>query len=107
MSKSILRVCGFAKKQLAGRCGSSRSEEHTSELQSPMYLVCRLLLEKKNSGIVRWLIAVAVAVFYSLIVGAVRMCTRGVYFIMVRLAFAQTLYCCEIGLDRYCDSDGL
>src|SRR5437762_5852382 len=26
----------------------ARSEEHTSELQSPMYLVCRLLLEKKN-----------------------------------------------------------
>src|SRR5437763_3491585 len=26
----------------------SRSEEHTSELQSPMYLVCRLLLEKKH-----------------------------------------------------------
>src|SRR5437879_7925961 len=26
----------------------SRSEEHTSELQSPMYLVCRLLLEKKK-----------------------------------------------------------
>src|SRR5437879_2502403 len=25
-----------------------RSEEHTSELQSPMYLVCRLLLEKKK-----------------------------------------------------------
>src|SRR5437763_867570 len=29
---------------------ASRSEEHTSELQSPMYLVCRLLLEKKNIG---------------------------------------------------------
>src|SRR5437762_8406118 len=28
-----------------------RSEEHTSELQSPMYLVCRLLLEKKNKYI--------------------------------------------------------
>src|SRR5436189_2536812 len=27
---------------------AARSEEHTSELQSPMYLVCRLLLEKKN-----------------------------------------------------------
>src|SRR5437762_11386182 len=27
---------------------SVRSEEHTSELQSPMYLVCRLLLEKKK-----------------------------------------------------------
>src|SRR5437762_4832552 len=29
---------------------SWRSEEHTSELQSPMYLVCRLLLEKKNDS---------------------------------------------------------
>src|SRR5437879_6812605 len=30
---------------------ASRSEEHTSELQSPMYLVCRLLLEKNNYAI--------------------------------------------------------
>src|SRR5438876_8694062 len=30
----------------AGRC---RSEEHTSELQSPVHLVCRLLLEKKKN----------------------------------------------------------
>src|SRR5437762_9134951 len=31
------------------KVGGPRSEEHTSELQSPMYLVCRLLLEKKNT----------------------------------------------------------
>src|SRR5690242_21305304 len=30
--------------------GSTRSEEHTSELQSHVNLVCRLLLEKKNTG---------------------------------------------------------
>src|SRR5947209_12413744 len=30
------------------RSGSGRSEEHTSELQSRQYLVCRLLLEKKK-----------------------------------------------------------
>src|ERR1022692_2813919 len=30
--------------------GGTRSEEHTSELQSPCNLVCRLLLEKKKSG---------------------------------------------------------
>src|SRR3712207_8301498 len=30
------------------RLGQQRSEEHTSELQSRQYLVCRLLLEKKN-----------------------------------------------------------
>src|SRR5690348_12269098 len=32
----------------AGAPAFSRSEEHTSELQSPVHLVCRLLLEKKN-----------------------------------------------------------
>src|SRR5437879_6985253 len=32
---------------------SGRSEEHTSELQSPMYLVCRLLLEKKKKTIIK------------------------------------------------------
>src|SRR5690348_17556679 len=31
-----------------GSADSSRSEEHTSELQSPVHLVCRLLREKKN-----------------------------------------------------------
>src|SRR5437762_3954779 len=31
-----------------GNAAAGRSEEHTSELQSPMYLVCRLLLEKKK-----------------------------------------------------------
>src|SRR5437762_5383872 len=36
----LIRPRGFAAIAL-------RSEEHTSELQSPMYLVCRLLLEKK------------------------------------------------------------
>src|SRR5690348_17835261 len=33
---------------LGGLLGAARSEEHTSELQSPVHLVCRLLLEKKK-----------------------------------------------------------
>src|SRR5947209_14213094 len=33
------------------RNGTDRSEEHTSELQSRQYLVCRLLLEKKKKNI--------------------------------------------------------
>src|SRR5437763_12229842 len=53
------RLCCKCRGSTAGRrndahlttnqIGSTpRSEEHTSELQSPMYLVCRLLLEKKK-----------------------------------------------------------
>src|SRR2546426_8606143 len=34
------------------RIGTARSEEHTSELQSPCNLVCRLLLEKKNEQLI-------------------------------------------------------
>src|SRR2546429_2300301 len=47
----------FARRILLNRCRppsagltSSRSEEHTSELQSRLHLVCRLLLEKKKSA---------------------------------------------------------
>src|SRR5256885_8393494 len=35
---------------VAAACPTSRSEEHTSELQSPCNLVCRLLLEKKKTS---------------------------------------------------------
>src|SRR5437762_2090441 len=40
----------LTSKRCSPRRRSGRSEEHTSELQSPMYLVCRLLLEKKTQG---------------------------------------------------------
>src|ERR1017187_10611479 len=42
------RRCGGAGYSGSLRLRNHRSEEHTSELQSPMYLVCRLLLEKNN-----------------------------------------------------------
>src|SRR2546425_8013814 len=46
------RPASFGRRGGASRgsspCGRSRSEEHTSELQSLAYLVCRLLLEKKK-----------------------------------------------------------
>src|SRR5437762_6639100 len=42
-----LRPPGWHRAETPAGTGV-RSEEHTSELQSPMYLVCRLLLEKKK-----------------------------------------------------------
>src|SRR5256885_5202555 len=45
----IAVACGQAQGKPTSSVGSpTRSEEHTSELQSPCNLVCRLLLEKKN-----------------------------------------------------------
>src|SRR5258708_30011223 len=42
-------VLGFGECPLGSK--TDRSEEHTSELQSPDHLVCRLLLEKKKNNI--------------------------------------------------------
>src|SRR3712207_7145078 len=47
----LLEVSGFRKPRFGPRMSQQdirRSEEHTSELQSRQYLVCRLLLEKKK-----------------------------------------------------------
>src|SRR5205823_12480235 len=62
-SRSRSQYWGSARRPISGSCSrrrgsrrssssspaACRSEEHTSELQSLAYLVCRLLLEKKNS----------------------------------------------------------
>src|SRR3712207_8755910 len=41
---------GTSRKKGSVTCWLLRSEEHTSELQSRQYLVCRLLLEKKKTA---------------------------------------------------------
>src|SRR3989449_9921690 len=51
----VIILCNFPQNDLvvdafrAGAKGVFRSEEHTSELQSRLHLVCRLLLEKKKN----------------------------------------------------------
>src|SRR3712207_8673991 len=45
-----LQISGLIDVKKGGVNWNGRSEEHTSELQSRQYLVCRLLLEKKHSN---------------------------------------------------------
>src|SRR2546422_7643739 len=46
----LRNLCGRAERQRNGIADAAqRSEEHTSELQSRLHLVCRLLLEKKKT----------------------------------------------------------
>src|SRR5258708_16628026 len=44
----VVALVGLADGPLRDELAAERSEEHTSELQSPDHLVCRLLLEKKK-----------------------------------------------------------
>src|SRR2546422_1470179 len=50
---SLVRLRDVSRLETASRtttCRRTRSEEHTSELQSRLHLVCRLLLEKKKNA---------------------------------------------------------
>jgi branched-chain amino acid transport system permease protein len=59
------------------------------------------------SGWVQWSVAIVVAALVALVVGALCLRTRGVYFIMITLAFAQMIYYVASGLDQYGGDDGL
>src|SRR3989449_3923063 len=48
--REIAPLARLHRRRPAIRAPASRSEEHTSELQSRLHLVCRLLLEKKNKS---------------------------------------------------------
>src|SRR5689334_24851618 len=54
-SAECLRGATRTSHRRASRDSTSRSEEHTSELQSQFHLVCRLLLEKKKNTLLEFL----------------------------------------------------
>ena len=59
------------------------------------------------SGFVQWPVALAASALFALVIGALSLRTRGVYFIMITLAFAQMVYYVVAGLARYGGDDGL
>ena len=71
------------------------------------YAVGILAFEGVLSGFVQWPVAVVLCALFALAVGALSLRTRGVYFIMITLAFAQLVYYFGVGLDRYGGDDGL
>lgn len=71
------------------------------------YTVGILRVEGVASAWVAWPAAVVCAAFFALVIGAISLRTRGVYFIMITLAFAQMIYYVAVGLKAYGGEDGL
>jgi branched-chain amino acid transport system permease protein len=71
------------------------------------YVVGILAKEGVGSGFVQWPLALAVSGLFALAVGLLSLRTRGVYFIMITLAFAQMAFYVASGLERYGGDDGL
>ena len=80
---------------------------HAAYLGIGGYAVGMLAFEHVYSGFVQWPVALAASALFALVIGALSLRTRGVYFIMITLAFAQMAYYVIAGIARYGGDDGL
>lgn len=87
--------------------GGMISFGHAAFLGAGAYCVAILAQEGVVSALVAWPLAVAVSVACALVIGAVSLRTRGLYFIMITLAFAQMLYYFFVSLKAYGGEDGI
>jgi branched-chain amino acid transport system permease protein len=87
--------------------GGMVSFGHAAYIGLGGYTVGILAHEGIASGLIQWPVALAVSALFALAIGAFSLRTRGVYFIMITLAFAQMIYYVGVGLDRYGGDDGL
>src|SRR6516165_846267 len=87
----ILAIAALSLNLIMG-FGGMVSFGHAAYLGIGGYVVGILAKEGVASGFVQWPIAIAASALYALVVGALSLRTRGVYFIMITLAFAQMIY---------------
>jgi branched-chain amino acid transport system permease protein len=87
--------------------GGMMSFGHAAYLGIGGYAVGILAFEGIGSGFIQWPVALGCSALFALVIGALSLRTRGVYFIMITLAFAQMAYYVASGLARYGADDGL
>ena len=102
----ILAIAAVSLNLIMG-FGGMVSFGHAAYLGIGGYAVGILAKEGVNSGLLQWPLAVAASALFAVTVGVLSLRTRGVYFIMITLAFAQMVHYVAIGLDRYGGDDGM
>jgi branched-chain amino acid transport system permease protein len=106
-TRIVILALAAASLNLIMGYGGMVSFGHAAYLGIGGYAVGILAQEGIGSGFVHFPVALAVSALYALVIGALSLRTRGVYFIMITLAFAQMAYYVASGLSRYGGDDGL
>jgi len=106
-TRIVIFALAAASLNLIMGYGGMMSFGHAAYLGIGGYAVGILAHEGIGSGFIQWPVALAASALFALVIGALSLRTRGVYFIMITLAFAQMAYYVASGLSRYGGDDGL
>ena len=71
------------------------------------YVVGIMAFHGNPNGLIQFPLAIIISALVAVVVGALSLRTRGVYFIMITLAFAQMVYFASVGLEQYGADDGM
>ena len=106
-TRIIIFALAAASLNLIMGYGGMMSFGHAAYLGIGGYAVGILAFEGVGSGFIQWPVALAVSALFALVIGALSLRTRGVYFIMITLAFAQMIYYLTVSMKAYGGDEGL
>ncbi|HEY7241111.1 MAG TPA: branched-chain amino acid ABC transporter permease, partial [Burkholderiales bacterium] len=106
-TRILIYAMAAASLNLVLGYGGMVSFGHAAFFGAGAYLVGILAVEGVTNLWISWPIAVAAAALAALVIGAISLRTRGVYFIMITLAFAQMMYYVFVSLKAYGGDDGM
>jgi branched-chain amino acid transport system permease protein len=106
-ARILIYAIAAASLNLVLGYGGMVSFGHAAFFGAGAYVVGILAAEGLTSLWIAWPMAIAVAALAALVIGAISLRTRGVYFIMITLAFAQMIYYIFVSLKAYGGDDGL
>jgi branched-chain amino acid transport system permease protein len=107
MTRVMIYALAASSLNLVLGYGGMISFGHAAFFGAGAYCVAILAQEGVVSALIAWPLAVAVGVASALVIGAISLRTRGLYFIMITLAFAQMLYYFFVSLKAYGGEDGI
>jgi len=106
-TRILIYAMAAASLNLVLGYGGMVSFGHAAFFGAGAYIVGILAFEGVTSLWVSWPAAIAVAALAAAAIGAISLRTRGVYFIMITLAFAQMMYYVFVSMKAYGGDDGL
>ncbi|MCW5745461.1 MAG: branched-chain amino acid ABC transporter permease [Alphaproteobacteria bacterium] len=107
MTRVVILAIAASSLNLILGYGGMVSFGHAVYIGIGGYTVGILTYHGIGSGFVQFPLAILLSALLALAIGALSLRTRGVYFIMITLAFAQLLYYVAVGLEAYGADDGL